>query len=80
MRSLPSNLIAIRVKVCHNEYPSDSFLKIEPNEKAGSTRLRLSTKVIADLPDDIPEFKRESGVQGWNYFIGKQLKAYLEKP
>ena len=64
----------------YNEYPGDSFVKFEHNKKAGSTLLRLSTDVIADFPDDIPEFKRESGVQGWNYFFGKQLKAYLEKP
>ena len=65
------------MKVCYNEYPGDSFVKFELNEKAGSTLLRLSTEVKADFPDDIPEFKRKSGVQGWNYFIGKQLKAYL---
>ena len=63
----------------YNEYLGDSSVKFELNEKAGSTLLRLSSEVIADFPDDIPEFKRESGVQGWNYFIGKQLKAYLEK-
>ena len=68
------------MKVCYNEYPSDLVVKFELNEKAGSTLLRLSTEVIADFLDDIPEFKRESGVQGWNYFIGKQLKAYLDKP
>ena len=61
----------------YTEYPGDSFVKFELNEKAGSTLLRLSTEVKADFPDDIPEFKRKSGVQGWNYFIGKQLKAYL---
>jgi len=64
----------------YKEYPGISFVKFELNEKAGSTRLRLSTMVIADFPDGIPEFKRESGVQGWNYFIGEQLRAYLEKP
>ena len=68
------------MKVCYNEYPSHLVVKFELNEKAGSTLLRLSTEVIADFLDDIPEFKRESGVQGWNYFIGKQLKAYLDKP
>lgn len=62
----------------YTEYPGDSFVKFELNEKAGFTRLRLSTEVIVDFPDEIPEFKRESAVHGWNYFIGKQLKAYLE--
>ncbi len=63
----------------YNEYSGDSFVKFELNEKVGSTLLKVSTEVIADFPDDIPEFKRESAVQGWNYFIGNQLKAYLER-
>ena len=63
----------------YKEYPGDSFVKFDLNKKEGSTILRVSTVVKADFPDDIPEFKRESGVQGWNYFIGNQLKAYLGK-
>lgn len=63
----------------YNEYPGDSYVKFELIEKEGYTILRVSTEVIADFPDVIPEFKRESGVQGWNYFIGKELKASLEK-
>ncbi len=63
----------------YKEYLGDSFVKFELNENEGSIPLRLSTEVIADFPDDIPEFKRESGVQGWNYFISKQPKKYLEK-
>lgn len=63
----------------YKEYPGDSFVKFELHEKASSTRLRVSTEVILDFPEEIPEFKRESGIQGWNYLIGKQLTAYLEK-
>jgi len=37
----------------------------------------LSTEVLEDYPDDIPEFKRESGLGGWNYFIKDRLYNYL---
>jgi hypothetical protein len=32
-----------------------------------------------DFMDGIPEFKRESGLAGWEYFLNKSLKDYLEK-
>jgi hypothetical protein len=41
--------------------------------------LRLTYIVIEKFPEDIPEFTRESGMVGWNYFIRKKLKEYLEK-
>jgi hypothetical protein len=42
------------------------------------TKLRLTAQVLEDFPEDIPEFKRESGVEGWTYFIKKSLKEFLE--
>ena len=27
----------------------------------------------------IPEFKRESGIGGWNYFISERLSAFINK-
>lgn len=35
-------------------------------------------KTIEDFPEGVPEFKRESGLQGWNFFIVQRLKNYLE--
>lgn len=57
----------------------DSFVLFELFDKNGQTKLRLTHKVTASFPDDIPEFKRESGVEGWNYFIKQSLKGYLEE-
>ena len=51
------------------------FELTETNQK---TTLQLTFTVIEPFPDHIPEFKRESGVQGWNYFIKESLKNYLE--
>jgi len=28
-------------------------------------------------PDDIPEFKRESGVEGWTYLLKERLAGFL---
>ena len=48
-------------------------------EEDDSTRLNLTHRVTESFPDDIPEFKRESGLAGWNYFIKTSLKEFLEK-
>jgi hypothetical protein len=48
-------------------------------KEGDGTRLRLTHIVLKDFPDDIPEFKRESGLAGWRYFLGERLKAYLQK-
>jgi uncharacterized protein YndB with AHSA1/START domain len=58
-------------------YPGKLFTVWELSEEGGSTRLRLTAQVLESFPQDIPEFKRESGVAGWDYFIGERLKEYL---
>lgn len=42
-----------------------------------ATRITLINKVLEDFPQDLPEFKRESGECGWNYFIKDRLRNYL---
>ncbi|MEJ2195399.1 MAG: SRPBCC domain-containing protein [Ignavibacteriaceae bacterium] len=59
-------------------YPGNSFVVFELFEENNSTRLRLTHQVTESFPQDIPEFKRESGIEGWNYFIKNALKAFLE--
>jgi len=41
------------------------------------TKLRLTEKIKESFPEDIPEFSRASGVEGWKYFINESLKNYL---
>ncbi|WP_452222977.1 SRPBCC family protein [Lacinutrix chionoecetis] len=43
----------------------------------GNSILYLKAIVLKDFPDTIPEFKRESGVAGWQYLITQQLDTYL---
>ncbi len=55
------------------------MVKFELFKENGMTKLRLTHQVLEDFPDDIPEFKRESGLEGWKFFITKSLKEFLEK-
>ncbi len=74
---VPLKMIAYNWK--YENYPGDSFVKFELFEENKMTKLRLTHQVLEDFPDDIPEFKRESGVEGWTFFIRKSLKEFLEK-
>ncbi len=74
---VPLKMIAYNWK--YENYPGDSFVKFELFEENNSTKLRLTHQVLEDFPDDIPEFTRESGVEGWTFFIRKSLKKFLEK-
>ena len=63
----------------YEEYPGDSVVTFQLSELDDETRLTLTVRVLDDFPDDIPEFRRESCMEGWHYFIGKRLKAFLEE-
>ena len=58
-------------------YSGDSFVVFELFEHGNDTMLRLTVNVTEDFQEDIPEFKRESCVAGWEYFIGQSLKKHL---
>lgn len=60
-------------------YPGDSFVMFELLEQNDQTKLRLTHKGMESFPEEIPEFSRESGIEGWNYFIRKSLKEFLGK-
>lgn len=63
----------------YRDYPGDFIVTFELFEHENQTMLRLTAEVKESFPKGIPEFKRESGVAGWEYFIGKSLKEYLKK-
>lgn len=62
----------------YEEYPGDSFVTFELFEMSDHVKLKLSVDVVEDFQSDIPEFSRESCIIGWNYFLGKNLKKYLD--
>jgi len=41
--------------------------------------LTLTTQITEDFDDSIPEFKRESCIGGWNYFLKERLFNYLKQ-
>lgn len=59
-------------------YPGRGISIFDLTEDGDQTKLQLTFTVLEPFPDDIPEFKRESGVAGWNYFIKESLKEFLE--
>lgn len=61
------------------EYEGDSFVSFIIAEKDNGLELTLHAEVTKSFPSDIPEFKRESGVGGWEYFINQRLSDYLNK-
>jgi len=61
----------------YKEYAGDSYVTFEIMEADDRVKIILSTEVISDFPDDIPEFKRESGQAGWEYLINNRLREYL---
>jgi uncharacterized protein YndB with AHSA1/START domain len=63
----------------YEEYSGDGYVVFEIFEKSGGTQLRLTNIITEDYPSDVPEFKRESCIGGWNYFLGEMLKGFLEK-
>jgi len=62
----------------YKEYPGDSFASFELIEAEAAVKIRLTLTIVADFPDDVPEFTRESCIGGWNYFLGERLKSYFE--
>ena len=62
----------------YKEYPGDSLVTFELIDEISHVKLRVTHKVVKNFPSDIPEFKRENGIEGWNYFIKNNLIEYLE--
>lgn len=61
-------------------FPGACTVRFELDEENDSTTLKVTCKAQEDFPDDIPEFKRESGEAGWQFLLQESLKEYLEDP
>ena len=60
-------------------YQGNSDVSFELSPTNGQTELTLTSVVNESFTQDIPEFKRESGVAGWTYFIQNSLKEYIDR-
>lgn len=47
-------------------------------EDGENVNLKLVINILDDFPEGIPEFKIESCLAGWNYFLKERLKEFLE--
>jgi uncharacterized protein YndB with AHSA1/START domain len=63
----------------YTEYPGESKVSFELLPEGDAIKLRLTNIVLRDFPQDVPEFKRESCIAGWRYFIQQQLTEYILK-
>ena len=59
------------------EYPGFATVCFKIDEIESGVKLNLELIVNDNFPDLIPEFKRESCIAGWNYFLGQNLANYL---
>jgi len=58
-------------------YAGKSSTTFELFEENGSTKLKLTVDILENFHEDIPEFKRESCIAGWIYFINNRLNDFL---
>lgn len=59
-------------------YPGHGMVTFELEEQGGQTSLTLTNEVLEDFPDEIPEFRRESCLAGWQYLLGQSLREFLQ--
>lgn len=59
------------------EYEGEGYSTFNLTQKDNKTLLTLTNTVLKAFPDDVPEFKRESGVAGWQYLINQSLVNFL---
>lgn len=54
-----------------------SYVHFELTEEEAGCKLKLTAEGGHKFPQDIPEFRRESGIAGWKYFIQGRLRDFL---
>ena len=63
----------------YKHYQGKGFVTFQVNKITESrSSLHLISLITNPFPQDIPEFERESGVNGWKYFINQRLDEYLK--
>jgi uncharacterized protein YndB with AHSA1/START domain len=77
MEVVPNRLLTLEWQ--YGGYPGDSFVTFELTPSGEGTHLKLTHRGLETFPKDEPAFSRESGVQGWTYFICQSLKTFLDE-
>ena len=55
----------------------DSIVTWNLEPKDNRTLLRIQHETVEPFPSDDPNFAREAGIAGWQYFINERLKEFL---
>lgn len=58
-------------------YAGNSLVTFEISKLENGCKLMLTHEFTENFPQEIPEFRRESCKEGWNWFIQKKLMEYL---
>ena len=59
-------------------YAGKAVSSFELSHHSNGSILKMTNTTLEPFPNDIPAFKRESGVAGWKYLLQESLKNYLE--
>ena len=62
----------------YDQYPGNTLVTFELFPEGDNTRVRLSHEGLETLPHDNPDFAKENFQEGWNSFIGEELKKFVE--
>ena len=62
---------------CYEGYSGESYVTFELSGNEQQSSLKVTHVGLENFPQDVPELTRESGLQGWNYFIKDSLKDFL---
>ncbi len=68
---------AIAYKWNYEGFPGQAMVEFAVRPSEDECTLRVTCTVLEDFPDDIPEFRRESCVEGWMYLLQQSLPNYL---
>ena len=63
----------------YEEYDGDGRVTFEISESNGSSLLRVTSEGLETFPEGIPEFTRDAGFQGWEYFINGSLFRFIHE-
>ncbi|RMF38833.1 MAG: SRPBCC domain-containing protein [Planctomycetota bacterium] len=77
-RVAPGQLLELRWN--YEGYPGDATVEFTLQPSDQGCTLRVNCTVLEDFPDDIPEFRRESCVDGWTYLLQQSLPDFLSEP
>ncbi|KAF0153294.1 MAG: Activator of Hsp90 ATPase 1 family protein [Ignavibacteria bacterium] len=59
------------------EYSGKSSTTFKLSRQNDLTKLKLTVDVLENFEGNIPEFERESCIEGWQYFINNRLNKFL---